>query len=146
MAADKISLAPMLLKNGPPGQNVAWVIEQPEGTFSVPGKQTLGLMPITLPHGHHINSLRVTGGGGSGAAGELFVDLVRQPIVGFDNSENVVRIHLSPVTPSLDTTVAAVTATATVDNDQFYYYLSASLSNISSIVTLSSFQIAHSST
>jgi len=103
-------------------------------------------MPITLPHGHQIESLRATGGTGSGEAGELFVDLVRQPMVGVDNSENVVRIHLSPVTPSFDATVGADTGTATVDNDQFYYYLSASLSSIPSLVTLTSFQIAHSST
>jgi len=102
-------------------------------------------MPLTLPQGHVIQSLRVTGGVGAGnVPGDLFVDLARQPMVGVDNSENVIRVHLNPVTATFDTTVAATASLATVDNNAFYYYLSASLSNVSSIVTLNSFQITHS--
>lgn len=101
-----------------------------------------GMMPVTLPQGSRIRSLRATGrNSGNGA---LDIILRRQPFAG--NAPSAVIVAVGGTGNPFDAaTNAPTTEISKVDNDQFRYYLTVELDTAAAgdTVQVMTIQIAH---
>lgn len=114
------------------------------GVVSKPPNQTSawGAMSIDLPQGAVIQSFRATGR--NTGAGNLRIALQRQGIVLGTPSERVGGLDNITGDP-FDQNIAATAATATVNNQQFKYFITAQLDNAQTTdtVVLNAFQISY---
>ncbi len=114
------------------------------GVMSKPANQTSawGAMSVDLPNGAVIQSFRATGR--NTGAGSLRIFLQRQGVVLGTPSEQIA--NLSNITGDpFDQTTPANAAGATVNNQQFKYFITAQLDNAGATdtVVLNAFQITY---
>jgi hypothetical protein len=108
--------------------------------------QADGMMDVQLPHGSTINQLRVIGSKGSG---DVSVDLRRQPIAHGSAPQVVATILVpKPQNGTFDVNAPPLDpGLATVDGQQFRYYIVARLDGGSPTATqgveLDAFMITH---
>jgi hypothetical protein len=132
----KLTLTPALVATGTAWEHVLG------GALKAAGRtDAAGMMPVQLPHGNRVQSLRVTG---SKQSGSLSVNLFRQALAGTAPPERITGVN--PPTGSFDlTSQAPNTTVAKVDNDQFRYYLIAELDSATAahVIALNGFQVTH---
>lgn len=125
----RTSLSPTLVAIGAAG----W--SHVDGMAVKPGNAAAadGMMVVNLPHGSRIVSLRAVGSSGqaagSAANANIRIRLRRQAVVGPGGSETIATIPIDGPNDPFDVTVAANASFERVNNDQFKYYITASVSS-----------------
>jgi hypothetical protein len=147
-----MTLAPTLTAttNPPWGQFLGFVqtptVGQPPTGFAA---SAFGFMPVTLPDGATVQSLRVTG---VSAGGNLTVNLISQPLTGGAET-NVLQVfaNLPSFSPAaaFDLPPTPQNANVVVNNKSNKYFLTATLANGNTALnangtSLFSFQIGYS--
>jgi hypothetical protein len=132
----KLTLTPALVATGTAWEHVAG------GALKASGKtDASGMMPVQLPDGHRVQTIRATG---NKQSGNLSINLFRQALTGTAAPERIAGVD--PPAGTFDLSSAApTTSVSKVDNNQFRYFLTAELDSAvaAQLVALNAFQITH---
>jgi len=143
----RTSLSPTLVAIGSPGwSHVDGMAVKPAGASAD------GMMVVYLPQGSRIVSLRAVGSSGradgSNANASIRIRLRRQAVLGPGGSETIATVSIDGPNDPFDQTSGANTSFERVNNDQYKYYITASVASAgpNDPIQLRAFQIITSTT